>query len=69
MDHGYSGTSAIVSRLSRWPSIIQVGSQAEQLISYTGTPPKNQRFKLITDSLSGATIITIRYPKAAVYNV
>ena len=68
MDHGWSGPQTSQLRLSRWPSIIQVGSKAEQHIAYTGTPPDNQRFKLITDSLEG-TIITIKYPKSGVYNI
>ena len=68
MDHVWDGFYTGQLRLSRWPAIIQVGYEAEQLIQYTGTPPNNQRFHLITDSNYG-TIVTIKYPKTGVYNI
>ena len=68
MDHAPAGLPKNIKRLQRWPSIIQVGDTSEQYITYTGTPPNNQRFKLITDSDKG-TIVTIKYPKTGVYKI
>jgi hypothetical protein len=59
MDHVWDGFYTGQLRQSRWPSIVTLNSPlAGYTISYSGTPPNNQRFKLITDSAYGM-IVTI----------
>ena len=69
MDHIWDGFYTGQIRLSRWPALIQVGSQGETYtVQYSGTPPQNQRFKLITDSIYGIQV-DIDYTKPGVYNL
>jgi len=67
MDHVWDGFYTGQVRLSRFPSVIQVGDDQSYEIKYTGTPPENQRFTLRADSSS--VVVKIDYPKAGVYRV
>lgn len=51
--------------MSRWPALIQASSGSYYEISYTGTPPSTQRFRLIADQ--GNAVIKIRYTKPGAY--
>ena len=55
MDHVWDGFYTGQVRLSRWPSIVQVGNTQTYEIKYTGTPPEKQRFTLHAES-SGVVI-------------
>jgi hypothetical protein len=67
MDHVWDGFYTGQVRLSRFPSIVQVGDSMTYEIKYTGTPPENQRFTLRADS--SGILVRINYPKAGVYRV
>ena len=67
MDHVWDGFYTGELRLSRWPALVQTSSNngAYYSISYSGTPPGKQRFRLTADN--GAVTVRIQYPKAGAY--
>lgn len=65
MDHVWDGFYTGQIRLSRFPSIIETIGYHN--LKYTGTPPNNARYKLISDV--GAITIKIHYPNAGSYSI
>jgi hypothetical protein len=68
MDHGWDGFYTSQKRSQRFPSIIDVTPDSTYDITYTGTPPNNQLFKL--DHLDDVgMMLRIAYPAAGSYAV
>jgi len=69
MDHFWDGFYTSELRLSRWPALVQTGTNnnAYYEILYTGTPPNNQRFRLNADA--GAVTVKIQYTNPSAYAI
>lgn len=63
MDHTWDGFYTGQIRQSRFPSLIQTGYTYN--VTYTGTPPSNQRYKLIAEN--GGIVVYIKYTKPGAY--
>lgn len=63
MDHTWDGFYTGQIRQSRFPSLIHTGVNYN--VSYTGTPPIKQRYKLIAEN--GGVTVTIKYTKPGAY--
>lgn len=68
MDHGWDGFYTSQKRSQRFPSIIDATPNSTYDITYTGTPPNSQLFKL--DHQDGVgMMLRIAYPAAGSYAV
>lgn len=65
MDHGWDGFYTSQKRLTRFPALVITGNK--YIVSYTGTPPLAQRYRLTTFD-TGVTI-QIRYTKPGAYQI
>jgi len=64
MDHVWDGFYTGQVRLSRFPAIVDAVPKSIYDITYTGTPPKKQLFKLIADSEKAGMTVRIAYASA-----
>lgn len=66
MDHYWDGFYTSQKRMSRFPSLLPL--EEPVLITYTGTPPDNQRFTIRSQE-PGYTIVTIDYDQTNSYAI
>jgi hypothetical protein len=69
MDHGWDGFYTSQKRLSRFPTIIDGEPGMVYNLTYTGTPPKKQRFVLRAKNPDAGMTIRIHYPSAESRNL
>lgn len=67
MDHFWDGFYTSQKRMSRFPA--QILTNKSYTITYTGTPPKNMRYKLISDAATKGITIKVPYPNAGAYTI
>lgn len=67
MDHDWDGFYTSMRRLSRFVS--QVETNKAYIVTYTGTPPKNMRYTLRSDTGTKGITIKVPYPNAGAYSV
>jgi hypothetical protein len=69
MDHIWDGFYTSQLRMARFPSIVQTGNGLSRIynVTYTGTPPSNQRFILKAES--EGVMLAIRYTKPGAYAI
>jgi hypothetical protein len=67
MDHGWDGRYTSQKRLQRFPAMVEVGT--DYTVRMTGTPPKQMRFALRSDSDQGGIKVKIPYTSANTYTV
>lgn len=67
MDHDWDGFYTSMKRLSRFVSQVQTGQA--YTVTYTGTPPKNMRYTLRSDTGTKGITIKVPYPNAGAYSV
>lgn len=68
MDHGWDGFYTSQKRLPRFPAIVK-GKGPRYIVRYIGSPPDNQRFKLIGNPSTIGVTVRIDYTRAFVYVV
>jgi len=64
MDHRWDGFYAGQKRLSRFPAIVDAPRGSVYDLSYTGSPPKKQKFTLRSQAKSAGLTVRIAYPSA-----
>jgi len=69
MDHVWDGFYTGQLRATRFPALVDAELGSVYDIVYTGTPPKKQLFKLMTQSLNTGMTVRIAYPDAVSYQV
>jgi hypothetical protein len=69
MDHVWDGFYAGQLRQSRFPGVINAVKGSTYDITYTGTPPKKQRFEIFAADSTADVVIRIAYPEAQAYQV
>lgn len=67
MDHGWDGRYTSQKRLQRFPAMVEVGT--DYTVRMTGTPPRQMRFALRSDSEQGGIKVKIPYTTANTYTV
>ena len=67
MDHDWDGFYTSMKRLSRFVAQVQTGKT--YTVTYTGTPPKNMRYTLRSDSGTKGVVVKVPYPNAGAYSV
>lgn len=67
MDHMWDGFYTGQKRLSRF--VAQVQTDKAYLMTYTGTPPNNMRYFLVSDAATKGITIKVPYPNAGSYSV
>lgn len=67
MDHVWDGFYAGQKRQSRFPGIVDATKGNTYDITYTGTPPKVQRFELYSQDPQADMVVRIAYPEAVAY--
>ena len=64
MDHVWDGFYTGQIRLQRFPGLVWSPAKSVYDIVFTGSPPLNLRFKLISDDPSASMMVRIAYPSA-----
>jgi len=67
MDHDWDGFYTSMKRLSRFVAQVQTGKT--YTVTYTGTPPKNMRYTLRSDTGTKGVVVKVPYPNAGAYSV
>ena len=69
MDHVWDGFYTGQKRLQKFPAIMDGEKGFVYNITYTGTPPKNQRFYFTSFSRVAGFTVRIHYPSAQSRNI
>jgi len=68
MDHCWDGFYTCQKREQRFPTLVYQDADGYN-IEYTGTPPKEQEFRLYGRTGSPGFLVTIQYPDAGAYSI